>query len=53
MKKEAHGEIENAASRLFRVPDTYYVGNFKGIGKVYSQVFIDSYTRVADAKTIY
>lgn len=30
--------------------DTYYVGNFKGIGKVYSQVFIDSYTRVADAK---
>lgn len=23
---------------------------FKGIGKVYSQVFIDSYTRVADAK---
>ena len=26
------------------------VGNFKGIGKVYSQVFIDSYSRVADAK---
>ena len=23
---------------------------FKGIGKVYSQVFIDSYSRVADAK---
>ena len=32
------------------MPDTYYVGNFKGIGKVYSQVFIDSYSRVADAK---
>ena len=27
-----------------------YVGNFKGIGKVYGQVFIDSYSRVADVK---
>ncbi len=27
----------------------YYVGNFKGIGKVYSHVFIDSYSREADA----
>ena len=32
--------------------DTYYVGNFKGIGEVYSQVFIDSYSRVADANYI-
>ena len=30
--------------------DTYYVGNFKGIGKVYGQVFIDSYSRLADTK---
>ena len=26
------------------------MGNFKGIGKVYTQVFIDSYSRVAHAK---
>ena len=30
--------------------DTYYVGTFKGIGKVDGQVFIDSYSRVADSK---
>ena len=28
----------------------HVVGNFKGIGKVYGQVFIDSYSRVADTK---
>ena len=28
----------------------YYVGNFKGIGRVYQQTFIDTYDRVAHAK---
>ncbi|KAG8324982.1 hypothetical protein J6590_078288 [Homalodisca vitripennis] len=49
-EKEAHGEIETQHLGYLGCQDTYYVGNFKGIGKVYSQVFIDSYTRVADAK---
>ncbi len=49
-EKEAHGEIETQHSGYLGCQDTYYVGNFKGIGKVYSQVFIDSYSRVADAK---
>ncbi|XVN40411.1 MAG: IS481 family transposase [Rickettsia hoogstraalii] len=49
-EKEAHGEIETQHPGYLGCQDTYYVGNFKGIGKVYSQVFIDSYTRVADAK---
>ena len=49
-EKEAHGEIDTQHPGYLGCQDTYYVGNFKGIGKVYSQVFIDSYSRVADAK---
>ncbi len=30
--------------------DTYYVGNIKGIGRIYQQTFIDTYSRVAFAK---
>ena len=51
-EKEAHGEIDTQHPGYLGCQDTYYVGNFKGIGKVYSQVFIDSYSRVADAKNI-
>ncbi|OCA05796.1 putative chnZ [Wolbachia endosymbiont of Trichogramma pretiosum] len=29
--------------------DTYYVGNIKGIGRIYQQTFIDTYSRVAMA----
>ena len=48
--KEAHGEIETEHPGYLGSQDTYYVGTFKGIGKVYSQVYIDTYSRVADAK---
>jgi transposase InsO family protein len=48
--QEAHGEIETAHPGYLGCQDTYYVGNFKGIGKVYGQTYIDSYTRVAEAK---
>lgn len=30
--------------------DTYYVGCIKGVGKIYQQTFIDTYSRVAFAK---
>ncbi len=30
--------------------DTYYVGYIKGVGKIYQQTFLDTYTRVAFAK---
>lgn len=30
--------------------DTYYVGNIKGVGRIYQQTFIDTYSRVAFAK---
>jgi len=48
--KEAHGEIETEHPGYLGSQDTYYVGNFKGIGRVYSQVYIDTYARVADSK---
>jgi hypothetical protein len=47
---EAHGEIESMHPGYLGCQDTYYLGNFKGIGRVYGQTYIDSYTRVADAK---
>jgi hypothetical protein len=49
-KREAHGEIETEHPGFLGAQDTYYVGNFKGIGKVYQQTFIDTYSKVADAK---
>ena len=30
--------------------DTFYVGNLKGVGRVYQQTFIDTYAKVAFAK---
>ncbi|XWN35336.1 MAG: IS481 family transposase [Roseivirga sp.] len=48
--KEAHGEIDTEHPGYLGCQDTYYVGHFKGIGKVYGQVYIDAYTRVADCK---
>ena len=30
--------------------DTFYVGNLKGVGRIYQQTFIDTYTKAAFAK---
>jgi transposase InsO family protein len=30
--------------------DTYYVGTIKGVGRIYQQTFIDTYTKVAQVK---
>ncbi|MBR1033793.1 integrase core domain-containing protein, partial [Bradyrhizobium liaoningense] len=30
--------------------DTFYVGNMKGVGRIYQQTFIDTYSKVAFAK---
>lgn len=49
-KKEAHGEIETEHPGYLCSQDTYYVGCFKGVGRVYQQTFIDTYSRVAHAK---
>ena len=47
---EAKGEIDTEHPGYLGAQDTYYVGNFKGIGKVYAQVYIDTYSKVSDVK---
>ena len=49
-KKEAHGEIETHHPGYLGAQDTYYVGTVKGVGRIYQQTFIDTYSRVAFAK---
>lgn len=48
--QEAHGEIESEHPGYLGAQDTYYVGTIKGVGKIYQQTFIDTYTRVSHAK---
>jgi transposase InsO family protein len=49
-KREAQGEIETEHPGYLGSQDTYYVGNIKGVGRIYQQTFIDTYSRVAFAK---
>lgn len=49
-KKEAMEEIETAHPGYLGAQDTYYVGNIKGVGRIYQQTFIDTYSKVATAK---
>ena len=43
-------EIETAYPGYLGSQDTFYVGNLKGIGRIYRQTFIDTYSKVAFAK---
>ncbi len=49
-KKEALGEIETEHPGYLIAQDTYYVGTIKGVGRIYQQTVIDTYSRVAEAK---
>jgi transposase InsO family protein len=49
-KREATGEIETEHPGYLGAQDTYYVGNIKGVGRIYQQTFIDTYSKVAMAK---
>ena len=49
-EKEAHGEIETEHPGYLGSQDTYYVGNIKGVGRIYQQTFIDTYCKVAMVK---
>src|SRR5688572_9324650 len=49
-KREAFGEIETEHPGYLGAQDTYYVGNIKGVGRIYQQSFIDTYSKVAMAK---
>src|SRR6186713_367170 len=49
-EREAHGEFESECPGYCVAQDTFYVGNLKGVGRVYQQTFIDTYAKVACAK---
>ena len=44
------GEIETAHPGYLGSQDTYYVGNLKGVGRIYQQTYIDTYAKVGFAK---
>jgi transposase InsO family protein len=49
-EKVAKGEIETLHPGYLGSQDTYYVGNIKGVGRIYQQTYIDTYCKVAQAK---
>jgi transposase InsO family protein len=49
-EKQAHGEIETHHPGYLGAQDTYYVGTIKGVGRIYQQTFIDTYSKIALAK---
>ena len=48
--KEARGEFESEHPGYCGAQDTFYVGTLKGVGRVYQQTFIDTYSKVGFAK---
>ncbi len=55
LEKKAHddetcGEIETSHPVYLSSQDTFYVGNLKGVGRIYQQTFIDTYSKVAHCK---
>ena len=49
-ESEARGEIETEHPGYLLAQDTYYVGTIKGVGRIYQQTVIDTYSKVAFAK---
>ena len=49
-EKQAYGEIETEHPGYLLAQDTYYVGTIKGVGRIYQQTVIDTYSKVAFVK---
>ncbi len=47
---EVSGEIGTAHPGYLGSQDTFYVGNLKGVGRIYQQTFVDTYSKVAHCK---
>jgi transposase InsO family protein len=50
LEKEAYGEIETEHPGYLGSQDTFYVGTLKGVGRIYQQSFVDTYSKVAACK---
>ncbi len=46
----ACGEIETAHPGYLGSQDTFFVGTMKGVGRIYQQTFVDTYSKVAMCK---
>jgi len=46
----AYGEIETHHPGYLGSQDTFYVGTIKGVGRIYQQTFVDTYSKWAAAK---
>ena len=46
----ACGEIDTAHPGYLGSQDTFYVGTLKGVGRIYQQTFVDTYSKVAFTK---
>lgn len=49
-EKVLQGEIETEHPGYLLAQDTYYVGTIKGVGRIYQQTVVDTYSKVAFAK---
>lgn len=49
-EREVRGEFESEHPGYCGAQDTFYVGNLKGVGRIYQQTFVDTYSKVAFAK---
>jgi len=47
---EVCGEIETAHPGYLGSQDTFYVGTLKGVGRIYQQTYVDTYSKVAHCK---
>src|SRR5438132_5648291 len=47
---EAQGEFESECPGYCGAQDTFYVGTLKGVGRIYHQTLIDTYSKLAFAK---
>jgi transposase InsO family protein len=48
--EEAAGEIDTEHPGYLGSQDTFYVGTLKGVGRIYQQTFVDTYSKWATAK---
>jgi len=49
-EKQAHGEIETEHPGYLGSQDTFYVGTLKGVGRIYQQTYVDTYSKIAHCK---
>ncbi len=46
---EAFSKIQTAHPGYLGSQGTFYVGNLKGVGRIYQQTFVDTYSKIAFA----